>query len=53
MRVLRILTRKELNAYFLNPFGWVVLAIVTLMQGLSLSLYLKVEFVVASIMTPL
>jgi len=32
-RVLRILTRKELNAYFLNPFGWVVLAFVALVQG--------------------
>jgi len=37
MRVLRILTGKQLNAYFLNPFGWVVLAFVVLMQGHSLS----------------
>ena len=28
MRILRILTRKELNSYFLSPFGWVVLAFV-------------------------
>jgi len=41
MRVLRILTRKELNTYFLNPFGWVVLAFVVLMQGLSLSSAMK------------
>jgi ABC-2 type transport system permease protein len=41
MRILRILTRKELNTYFLNPFGWVVLAFVVLMQGLSLSSAMK------------
>ena len=41
MRVLRILARKELNTYFLNPFGWVVLAFVALMQGLSLSSAMK------------
>lgn len=41
MRVLRILTRKELNTYFLNPFGWVVLAFVVLMQGFSLSSAMK------------
>ena len=41
MRVLRILTRKEFNSYFLNPFGWVVLAFVVLMQGLSLSSAMK------------
>ena len=41
MRVLRILTRKEINTYFLNPFGWVVLASVVLMQGLSLSSAMK------------
>jgi hypothetical protein len=38
IRVLRILTGKELNTYFLNPFGWGVLAFVELMQGFSLSL---------------
>lgn len=41
MRILRILTRKELNTYFLNPFGWVVLAFVVLMQGLALSSAMK------------
>jgi ABC-2 type transport system permease protein len=41
MRILRILTRKELNTYFLNPFGWVVMAFVILMQGLSLSSAMK------------
>lgn len=41
MRVLRILTIKELNTYFFSPFGWVVLAFVTLMQGLSLSSAMK------------
>ena len=41
MRVLRILARKEFNTYFLNPFGWVVLAFVALMQGLSLSSAMK------------
>jgi ABC-2 type transport system permease protein len=41
MRVLRILARKELNTYFLSPFGWVVLAFVALMQGLSLSSAMK------------
>ncbi len=41
MRALRILTFKELATYFLNPFGWVVLAFVVLMQGLSLSSAMK------------
>lgn len=41
MRILRILTKKELNTYFLNPFGWVVFAFVLLMQGLSLSSAMK------------
>lgn len=41
MRLLRILTRKELKGYFLNPFGWVVLAFVTVMQGVSLSTAMK------------
>ncbi|MDP4625027.1 MAG: ABC transporter permease [Akkermansiaceae bacterium] len=41
MRILRILTRKELNTYFLSPFGWVVLAFVVLMQGASLSTAMK------------
>jgi ABC-2 type transport system permease protein len=37
MRLFRILTFKELKGYFLTPFGWVVLAFVTIMQGVSLS----------------
>ena len=37
MRLFRILTIKELKGYFLTPFGWVVLAFVTIMQGISLS----------------
>ena len=41
MRLLRILTSKELKGYFLTPFGWMVLAFVTLMQGLSLSTAMK------------
>ena len=41
MRLFRILTRKELNGYFLTPFGWVVLAFVMLMQGISLSSAMK------------
>ncbi len=41
MRLLRILTIKELKGYFLTPFGWVVLAFVTVMQGVSLSTAMK------------
>lgn len=41
MRILRILFKKELNTYFLGPFGWVVLAFVVLMQGLCLSSAMK------------
>ncbi len=41
MRVFRILTNKELKGYFLTPFGWIVLAFVTLMQGVSLSTAMK------------
>lgn len=41
MRLLRILTLKELKGYFLSPFGWVVLALVSLMQGFSLSMAMK------------
>jgi ABC-2 type transport system permease protein len=41
MRLLRILTIKELKVFFLTPFGWVVLAFVTLMQGVSLSTAMK------------
>lgn len=41
MRLLRILTFRELKGYFLTPFGWVVLAFVALMQGVSLSTAMK------------
>ena len=41
MRLFRILTFKELKGYFLNPFGWIVLAFVTVMQGVSLSTAMK------------
>ena len=41
MRLFRILTFKELKGYFLSPFGWVILAFVTVMQGLSLSSAMK------------
>ena len=41
MRLFRILTFKELKGYFLTPFGWVVLAFVTIMQGVSLSTVMK------------
>ncbi|MES2996613.1 MAG: ABC transporter permease [Verrucomicrobiota bacterium] len=41
MRVFRILTLKELKGYFLSPFGWVILAFVTVMQGVSLSTAMK------------
>ena len=32
---------KELRTYFLSPFGWVVLAFVAVMQGVSLSTAMK------------
>jgi ABC-2 type transport system permease protein len=41
MRLFRILTLKELKGYFLTPFGWVVLAFVAVMQGVSLSTAMK------------
>lgn len=41
MRLFRILTFKELKGYFLTPFGWVVFAFVTTMQGVSLSTAMK------------
>ena len=37
MTTLLILLRKELRGFFLNPFGWVVLTFVTVMQGWSMS----------------
>ncbi|MEM9081280.1 MAG: ABC transporter permease subunit [Verrucomicrobiota bacterium] len=41
MRILLNLYRKELKGYFYSIFGWVVLAFVALMQGLSLSTAMK------------
>lgn len=41
MRPLLNLYRKELKTYFYTLFGWVVLAFVALMQGLSLSTAMK------------
>ncbi|MBX3742936.1 MAG: ABC transporter permease subunit [Akkermansiaceae bacterium] len=41
MRLFRILTFKELKGYFLSPFGWVILAFVVIMQGISLSTAMK------------
>ena len=41
MSLFRILTIKELKGYFLTPFGWVVLAFVSVMQGISLSTAMK------------
>jgi len=37
MRVFYILFRKEFKNYFLTPFGWVILALVLFMQGMSMS----------------
>jgi len=37
MRVFTILFRKEFKNYFLTPFGWVVLGLVLLMQGMSMT----------------
>ncbi|NNC90364.1 MAG: ABC transporter permease subunit [Akkermansiaceae bacterium] len=41
MRTLLTLYRKEIRAFFLSPFGWVVLAFVAIMQGISLSTSMK------------
>jgi ABC-2 type transport system permease protein len=37
MRVFFILFGKEFKSYFLTPFGWVILGLVSLMQGLSMT----------------
>lgn len=37
MTNLLIIIRKDLRAFFLSPFGWVVLILVTVMQGWSMS----------------
>ncbi|MGB0775980.1 MAG: ABC transporter permease, partial [Akkermansiaceae bacterium] len=41
MRVFLILFRKEFKNYYLTPFGWVVLALVLLMQGMSMTAALE------------
>lgn len=41
MRSFLILYRKELKGFFLSPFGWVVLAFVTLMHGISIATAMK------------
>lgn len=41
MRIFRILFFKELKAYFLSPFGWLILTFAALMQGLVLTATLK------------
>lgn len=37
MRAFHILFRKEFKNYFMTPFGWVVLGLVLLMQGMSMT----------------
>ncbi len=37
MTNLLILLRKELRGFFLSPFGWIILTLVTVMQGWSMS----------------
>ncbi|MBM48477.1 MAG: hypothetical protein CMP27_01410 [Roseibacillus sp.] len=41
MSTLLILLRKELRAFFLSPFGWILLTLVTIMQGWSISSSMK------------
>lgn len=41
MRIFRILLFKELKAYFLSPFGWLILTFAAFMQGLVLTATLK------------
>ena len=41
MRTLFTLYRKEFSGYFLNPFGWIVLAVLACLQGFSLSTSMK------------
>lgn len=42
MNLISILYRKELRAYFTSPFGWVILAFIILLQGVSLSTTFKI-----------
>lgn len=41
MRTIYILYKKELKHFLMTPFGWIVLAFITLLQGLSLSSVLE------------
>lgn len=41
MRTIYILYKKELKHFLTTPFGWIVLAFITLLQGLSLSSVLE------------
>lgn len=41
MHILNILLKKELKQYFFSPFGWVVFAIIMLLQGFCLSSVLE------------
>lgn len=41
MRLLRIMFIRELKGYYFTLFGWIVLALVTFMQGMSLSTAMK------------
>lgn len=41
MRTFFILLRKELKGFFLHPFGWLVLAFVLVMHGVSISMAMK------------
>lgn len=41
MRVFLVLFRKELRAFLLNPMGWLVVAFVVIMHGVSLSTAMK------------
>ncbi len=42
MRVFSIIYRKELRGFLLNPLGWIVIAFVVVMHGVSLSTAIKV-----------
>ncbi len=42
MRVFSIIYRKELRGFLFNPLGWIVIAFVVLMHGVSLSTAIKV-----------
>lgn len=41
MAIIPTLYRKELRTYFSTPFGWVIMAFVLVLQGISLSYSLK------------